>query len=217
MHIGIIGSGNIGGTLSRLVTAAGHTATLANSRGPDSLRERVDGVERLEAGSVAEAAAADLVIEAVPFAAVRDLPADALDGRILVSASNYYPDRDGEIDLDGRTHARWVADRVPGARVVKAFNTIWSGHLAAQGDRSRAEADRRVIPLVGDDEEAKAVVAELVRDLGFAPLDLGGLDDGHLQQPGAAIYNNDLTLAEARELIADTGTPPATPGSRPTT
>lgn len=204
MDIGIIGAGNIGGTLARLLTGAGHTVVIANSRGPETLTDVVSGVEGLRAGTVEEAAdAVDLVIEAVPLKAVPDLPADALDGRILVSAANYYPDRDGPIDFDGRTQTEWVAARVPGARVVKAFNTIWFGHLAAQGDPGLPEEERRAIFLAGDDDAAKQIVADLIRELGFGPVDTGGLADGGArQEPGTPIYNAQLTVREARDRLS---------------
>lgn len=93
---------------------------------------------------------------------------------------------------------------MPGARVVKAFNTIWFRHLATQGDTAEPEGDRRAILLAGDDEEAKDVVATLIRDLGFAPVDTGGLADGGArQQPGTPLYNADVTGAQASRHLED--------------
>lgn len=208
MTIGIIGAGHIGGTVAQLVVDAGHQVVLSNSRGPHSLADPVASLgPNARAATVADAAAAgEVVLEAIPFGAYESLPAAALKGKILISASNYYPERDGRIDaLDGPdalTHTELVARHVPGARVVKAFNTIYWKHLREQGDSARPEAERRVIPLAGDEEEAKAVVAALLRDLGFGPLDLGGLREGGRQmQPGQPIYNRNWTLREAREHL----------------
>lgn len=205
MKIGIIGAGNIGGTLARLLTQAGHSVTIANSRGPDTLADLVDEVEDLRAGTIEEAVRdAEVVIEAVPLKAIPDLPAVPLAGKILVSAANYYPDRDGQIPLGGATTTEWVASHFPGARVVKAFNTIWYRHLAEQGDTTKEEEDRRVIFLAGDDVEANHVVADLIRDIGFAPLDTGDLSHGgRRQEPDTPIYNVDLTLRAAQQALID--------------
>ncbi|MEM1115530.1 MAG: NADPH-dependent F420 reductase [Bacteroidota bacterium] len=204
MTIGLLGAGNIGATLARLLTRQGHDVVVANSRGPETLHGLVAEIGPRARADTAEGAAwaADLAIEAVPFKAIPDLPADALAGTILVSASNYYPGRDGQIDLGGATHTEWTARHVPDARVVKAFNTIYWEHLRDQGDPSKAMDDRRVIPLAGDDPEAKQAVAEIVEALGFAPLDLGTLAESGRQEPGQPIYNADLTLAEARALVS---------------
>jgi hypothetical protein len=202
--IGIIGAGNIGGTLATLLAAAGHDVLLSNSRGPESLADRAGGPGgRIRVGTVAEAAVAgDLVVEAIPFGRYRDLPADALTGRVLVSASNYYPGRDGEIDLEGRADTELVAAHLPGSRVVKAFNTIWSGHLASQGDVARPPDERRAIPIAADDADARRAVLDIVDRLGFGGVDNGSLHDGGLRQmPGTPVYNADITAAEARRLL----------------
>ncbi|MGF1664532.1 MAG: NADPH-dependent F420 reductase [Kineosporiaceae bacterium] len=204
MTIGIIGAGNIGGTLATLLAAAGHEVLLSNSRGPESLADRAGGPGgRIRVGTVAEAAAAgDLVVEAIPFGRYRDLPADVLAGRIVVSASNYYPGRDGELDLAGRADTELVAAHLAGSRVVKAFNTIWSGHLAAQGDPARSHDERRAIPVAGDDPAARRTVLDLVDALGLGGVDNGGLHEGGLRQmPGTPVYNADITADEARRLL----------------
>lgn len=206
--IGIIGAGMIGGTLAGLLTRAGHRVLLSNSRGPESLSGQVAQLGALaRATTVAEAiSGADLVIEAVPFKVVAQLPA-SLAGKILISASNYYPGRDGTIALEGRSHARYVADQVPGARVVRAFNTIWFEHLAKQGDPSLPLEQRRAIPVASDDAEALAVVSSLVEALGFASLPLGGLDDGlGIVEPEGGLYNKDLTLEQARAVLSEART-----------
>lgn len=204
MKIGIIGSGNIGGTLARLLSGLGHEVALSNSRGPESLRDTVRELGgNVHAASVEDAARfGEVVIEAIPFGRLGALPAEALRGKILVSASNYYPQRDGQMNLGGLSQTEFLARQVPGARVVKAFNTIWSEHLARQGDAETPEDDRRAIFLAGDDDGAKAVVADLIRQLGFAPVDTGTLRDGKRQEPDSPIYNKTLTAREARAMLA---------------
>ena len=203
MKIGIIGAGNIGGTLASLLGAAGHDVMLANSRGPDTLSDVVAGMSGVRASTVEDAARfGDIVIEAIPFNSYTDLPAAALRGRILVSASNYSPTRDRNITLGERTPSEALAEHLSGARVVKAFNTIYWEHLRNRGDIGKARDDRRVVPLASDDEEAKAVVAGLIDELGFGALDMGSLHDGgRRMDPGQPIYNRDITLGEARVLV----------------
>src|SRR5919112_4690287 len=154
MKIGIIGSGNIGGTLTRRFTEIGHDVSVANTRGPESLRELAQ--ETGATASTPEDAIrdADLVVLAVPLKAVPGLP--GLDGKLVVDANNYYPGRDGQIaEIDGGTaSSRWVADHHPGATVVKAFNTINWRNLLGDG-RPHGDPDRIAIPVSGDDEEAK--------------------------------------------------------------
>jgi hypothetical protein len=125
----------------------------------------------------------------------------------VVTASNYYPQRDGMIDVGGRAQSELIAAQLPGARVVKAFNTIWSEHLKCQGDTSKPLGERRVIVLAGDDADAKQVVASLITEIGFGPLDVGSLQDSTKQEPDTPIYNRDLTVAQARAVMAQQGAP----------
>jgi predicted dinucleotide-binding enzyme len=209
MRIGIIGAGNIGATLAQLLVNAGHQVAISNSRGPDTL----DGLVRTlgpkaHAATVANAAAfGDVVIEAIPFGRYRDLPAAPLAGKIVITASNYYPQRDGMIDPGGRAQSELIAAQLPGARVVKAFNTIWSEHLKRQGDTTKPLDERRVIFLAGDDADAKQVVADLITEIGFGPLDIGSLHDSTKQEPDTPIYNRDLTVAQARAVLVQQATP----------
>ena len=205
MKIGIIGSGMIGGTAARLFARAGHEVAISNSRG----REAVAGIAReigMNAHAMeAEQAAAfgDIVLLAIPLHAFNKLPPGWLQGKIAIDAMNYYPDRDGRIDaLDsGRsTSSELVAQHFPGARVVKAFNTIYYKNLAARGDAKQPVADRFAIFVAGDDPEAKALVTGLIEELGFAPVDTGSLrEGGRKQQPGSPIYNQVMTGREGAE------------------
>lgn len=204
MRIGIVGAGHIGSSLATLFATAGHDVVVSNSRGPDTIQDLAGGPGgRVAVGTVHEAVTgADLVVEAIPFGRYGDLPADLLDGTVLVSASNYYPDRDGAIDLAGRSDTELLAEHVPGARVVKAFNTIWYVHLQTLGDPSKPLEERRAIPVASDDHDAKQLVMGLIDAIGFAPVDNGGLHEGGLRQmPDSPVYNKDVTAGGAREIL----------------
>lgn len=208
MKIGMIGAGNIGSTAAKRFLEAGHEVALSNSRGPSTLAGLVERLgDGAHARTVEDAARfGDVAMEAIPFGEYRELPADALEGRVVISASNYYPGRDGEIDFDGLTETELVARHLSGSRVVKAFNTIFWKHLRDQGDPSKPSAERRAIPLAGDDEEAKEVVADLIEEIGFAPVDLGALrEGGRRMEPGSAIYTEDLTPDEMRAVLEQEG------------
>ncbi len=205
MNIGIIGAGNIGATLAKLFIEAGHSIAIANSRGPETLQALVNELGNgAQAMTAAEAAAfGEVIIEAIPYKFYRTLPAAELAGKILVTAGNYYPGRDGQIELGDKAESELIADMLPDTRVVKGFNTIWFKHLQTQGDTSKPPADRRVIFIAGDDPAAKQTVADLIAEIGFAPYDTGSLHHSKIQQPDTAIYNKDITLAEARAQLGE--------------
>jgi len=206
MKIGIIGSGNIGGTLAGLFAAAGHDVAVANSRGPDSLADLVAmSGPRVRAATVEDSVDfGEVVVVAVPFHAYATLPADRFAGKVVVDAMNYYPARDGqveELEADETTSSELLARRLSGARLVKAFNTMFSRRLAEEG-RPRGP-DRLAVFLAGDDDEAKALVAQLIDEVGFEPVDSGSLaGGGRRQQPGSDIYNLPVTGEKARRLLA---------------
>lgn len=208
MKIGMIGAGNVGTTAAARFLDVGHEVALSNSRGPDTLRELVDDLgPGAHARTVEDAARfGDVAMEAIPFGEYRALPADALAERVVISASNYYPNRDGEIDFGGLTQTELVARQLPDSRVVKAFNTIFWKNLRDQGDPSKPAGERRAIPLAGDDPGARKAVSGLIEEIGFAPLDLGGLrEGGRRMEPGSPIYTEDLTREEARAALAGEG------------
>lgn len=205
MQIGIIGSGHIGGTLAGLFVAAGHEVMVANSRGPETLHSLVEELgDQARAGTAREAAAfGDVVVVSVPFGRYRDVPAEPLAGKIVIDTNNYYPGRDGryeELDEDRTTSTELLAEHAPGSRVVKAFNTIYWEHLRDQG--GPAYGERRAIPIAGDDEGAKQVVAGLIGELGFEVVDTGSLGEGgRSQQPGSPIYGVPLTGNQLRSRL----------------
>ncbi|MDZ5447744.1 NAD(P)-binding domain-containing protein [Micromonospora sp. 4G57] len=204
MKIGIVGSGHIGGTLTRRLTALGHEVTVTNSRGPQSLTG-LAAETGAAAGTLDETVqGAELVVVAVPVKAVPDLPAALFDGKVVVDADNYYPERDGDIaELLDRSlsSSRWTAEHLKGARVVKAFNTIQAPHLMDNG-RPAGSPDRIALPVAGDDAQAKQVVMELVEELGFDPVDGGTLDESWRQQPDTPVYGADRDADGVRQGLA---------------
>jgi hypothetical protein len=206
MRLAIIGSGSIGGTLARLWTAAGHEIAVANSRGPASLSDLVGSLGPLAYAMTVEEAArfGEIVVLAVPFRRPEALPAPELVmGKIVVDAMNPYAEGGGLLDLAGRTSSSLTAERLPGARLVKAFNTMHWETLASGGRPHVPEDQRLVIFLAGDDARAKERVATLIREAGFAPVDTGSLEiGGRLQEPGSKIYNRPMLPAEARRALA---------------
>lgn len=190
MKIGIIGAGGIGQAFAGQVVKAGYEVIVSNSRGPESLAEVVGQLgPRAKAGTRQEAAQADVVVLAVNWEQVRpaltDLP--AWNGRILIDATNPVVQPGFRLaELNGSTSSEIVASLAPGARVVKAGNTLLRAMLAA--DPSVA-GGRRVLFMSGEDEAAKADVSGVLEKIGFATIDLGGLAiGGRLQQfPGGPL------------------------------
>ena len=205
MKIGIVGAGMIGGTAARLFVRAGHQVALSNSRGPDSLAELLNELgPSARAATVDEAARwGEVVLLAAPWRAPQALPApDAVAGKVVIDAMNPYRHGGGLYDLGDSTSSEETARRLPGARLVKAFNTIWYRHLAENGRPGAPLDERHAVFVAGDDAEAKAIVSGLIEDVGFAPVDTGGLrDGGRRQEPGAPVYNRPMTPREARELL----------------
>jgi predicted dinucleotide-binding enzyme len=206
MNIGIIGSGNIGATAARLFTEAGHKIAVSNSRQPKSLESLVKEIgPRARAATVEEAAAfGEVVLVAMPLFAYETLPSDQLAGKVVVDAMNYYEGRDGQIDFDGLTSSELVARGLPGARVVKAFNTMYYETLATEGQPNAPADDRFVLFVAGGDAEAKSVVSQLIERIGFTPVDTGPLGEGgSKQQPGSPIYNVPMNEDQAREALTN--------------
>ena len=208
LKVGIIGAGQVGGALVRRLRALGHDVFVANARGPESLNElaRETGAHAV---SVREAArAGEIVVVAVPEAAVAKLPPKLFDGvsadTVVIDAGNYYPrHRDGRIEAieSGLAESRWVADML-GRSVVKAFNNLWANDLLICG-RPRGAADRFALPIAGDEPKAKARVAALVNELGFDAVDAGGLDESWRQQPGSPVYTANRDVAGTTQLLAE--------------
>jgi len=207
MKIGIIGAGMIGATTARLFVAAGHEVAVSNSRGPDSLKTLVAELgPRAHAMTVEDAARwGDVVLLAVPWRTAAALPpAEAVAGKIVIDAMNPYSETGGIMDLGDTSSSEVTRRRLPGARLVKAFNTIYYKHLAANGRWDRPIDDRHAIFVAGDDDEAKRVVGKLIEEIGFAAVDTGSLaSGGRKQQPGMPIYNMPMTARDARAALAE--------------
>lgn len=208
MRIGIIGAGNIGGTLARRLTELGHYVEIANSRGPQTLADVAEstGATAVEATDAPEGK--DVLVITIPEAKVPDLPdgllADTPDDLVIVDTGNYYPrHRDGAIDPieSGTPESVWVSEQI-GRPVVKAFNNIYAPHLGDNG-REPGAADRIALPVAGDDERAKEIVRGLVEELGFDAVDAGSLAESWRQQPGTALYTADLDADALRTALAE--------------
>src|SRR3954452_6859881 len=210
MVVAILGAGRMGRTLARLLAAAGHDVRLANSRGADSLRDLVGELGPRAAAVAAPdiAAGAGVVILATRW---EQLPAataavNSWAGTVVVDTTNprFGPGPDDVYDTGAQTSSEVVADLVPGARLVKAFNHQPIPALAAELGPQPTE--RNALFLAGDDAAAKAVVAGLMRSLGGAPIDTGDLRSGSaLQASGGgplAGHGRLLTPAEAADILA---------------
>jgi 8-hydroxy-5-deazaflavin:NADPH oxidoreductase len=188
MDVGIIGAGRLGQAMARTALRAGRQVVLSNSRGPESLAAFVSTLgERASAGTVDEAAGAGIVVIAVPWPRVPEAVQGLhWDGRVVIDATNDFDPS----DLNGRTSSQVLADLVPGARVVKAANTLGAALL---GSDPHEAGGRRVIFLSGDDAEAKSEVSALFDDAGFVAIDLGGLvSGGAMQQLGGPLAGVNL-------------------------
>src|SRR3984957_19440763 len=186
MTIGIIGAGNIGQAIAKHLASAGIPASIANNRGPGSLSSIVQNLGAgITAAEMKVAAKADIVFLAVPWSAYADAVAGLAPwgGRIVIDAMNAAsigPEGFRPFDLGGRPSSQVVADRLTGARVVKAFNTLAASVLASD---PQSNGGRRILFLSGDDALAKQEVVKLIDQLGFVPIDLGGFETGgRLQQ-----------------------------------
>lgn len=216
MRIGIIGAGQIGGTLARRLTSLGHEVSIANSRGPESLAGLAKETGAKPVTVQQAARAGELVIVTIPMKNIPQLPAgpslrsgqalfDGVPGDVVVvDTGNYYPQqRDGRIDAieDGTTESRWVSERL-GRPVVKAFNNIYARHLLERG-KPRGTPGRIALPVAGDDRRSKEILIQLLDQLGFDGVDAGTLDESWRQQPGTPVYGTDLDADGVRTALAE--------------
>jgi predicted dinucleotide-binding enzyme len=204
MRIGVIGAGRIGGNAARLFARAGHEVLVSYSRDPERLEALAADIGA-RAGTPREAAQfGEVVMLSVPWRLVDEVLADvgSLDGRIVIDTTNQFGPG-GVEDLGGRTAAQLNAARMSGARYTKAFNTLTSGFQERAAGRTGP--DRVVMFLCGDDPEAKRIVAGLIDDAGFTPVDMGGTADAAAfeapRRPGA-VYGEEVHEAEARDFVA---------------
>lgn len=205
MKIGILGSGYIGAPLGRLWAATGHEV-MFSSRHPDRLGELVERTgSNARAGTLAEAAEfGDVILEAIPFRAISELPVEQLAGKVVLSAANYYPSRDGAIALGEQTQSQWAAARLPGAKLVKAFNMMRAAEIERRADGENLQP--LAVLIASDWDDAKPIAARLVREAKFEPVDVGGLADSAIFQATAApLYDVRISPQRAREVLASHG------------
>ena len=203
MRIAIVGTGRIGANAARLFANAGHEVVLSFSRDEDKLQALAAELGGRAASPREAVQAAEVVFFSVPWRLVDEVleQTGSLEGKIVIDTTNQFG-RGGLEDLGGRTAAQVNAGRMPGAAYTKAFNTLTSGFQAEAAGRTGP--DRVVMFLCGDDEEAKRVVAGLIDDAGFTPIDLGGTADAAPMEaprrPGA-VYGEEVHEDEARAFV----------------
>ena len=204
--IGLIGSGNIGQAIARQAIAHGHRVVLSNSRGPETLANLVAelGPQASAATAVEAATAADIAVVTVPFKNYLQVPVEPLAGKIVIDTNNYYFERDGhyaDIDNGTSTVSGLLAQHLPSSKIVKAFNMIQALAIGADA-RPAGAADRRALPIAGDDAETKRTVAALIEEFGFDVVDAGPLAEGRRFDRDKAAYGPNLDAQRLTEALA---------------
>jgi len=209
MKIGIVGAGRIGGNLASLWAKKRHSVMLSYSREPENLEQRASVIGAMASvGSVREASEfGEVVVFSVPWSRIdevlEEIGSDALDGKVVIDTTNQFGPNGVEELPEGKTAAQVNAERMPsGARYVKAFNTLTAGFQGSAAGRSGDE--RAAMFLCGDDDDAKHKVKGLIREIGFAPVDAGGLADAAVMEAprrDGAVYGEELSKAEAQEFL----------------
>ncbi|WP_342668563.1 NADPH-dependent F420 reductase [Alicyclobacillus ferrooxydans] len=207
MKIAVIGTGNIGGTLTRRFTALGHEVSIANSRGPQTLKDLAAETGAHAADIREVVRGAEVIVVTIPEKNIPSLPddlfADVPDDAVVIDTGNYYPkQRDGRIAEieDGLPESRWVEQQL-GRPVIKVFNNIYAKHLLERGVPAGTPG-RIALPVAGDDLAAKQKVMGLVDELGFDPVDAGSLDESWRQQPGTPCYGADSDADGLRQALS---------------
>jgi 8-hydroxy-5-deazaflavin:NADPH oxidoreductase len=214
MRIAVLGAGRIGGNIARRLAEAGHEVTIAFARDQSALGERAAELGATAAAPAEAVAGAEVVVVSVPWSAIPEALAQAgsLDGKVVVDTTNQFGP--GPKPEPGQTAAAFNAARMPGARYTKSFNTLTSAFQA-----ETAQREPRVVQwLCGDDADAKRLVADLIRDAGYEPVDLGGTDGCAVMEAprrDGAVYGEEYRLPEAEQVVeaVRAGRPiPPTPG-----
>jgi predicted dinucleotide-binding enzyme len=207
MKIGIVGAGQIGGTLAQRLVEIGHNVAISNSRGPETLFALAAETGATPVFARDALRGADLAILTIPLKNVASLPRDLFrevpNEVPVIDTCNYFPrERDGLIQSieDGMPESRWVEDQI-GHSVIKAFNNIYASHIRKLGVAPGMPA-RIALPVAGDDATTKAIVLKLVEDLGFDAVDAGSLDESWRQQPGTPVYGTDFDSIGVRQALS---------------
>lgn len=204
MKIGIIGAGFIGRALATLAVKSGHDVMISNSRGPQTLGSTAVAIGCKTGSTVDAAGFGDVVFVAIPLKAYRSLPPQALAGKIVVDANDYYPQRDGNIealDTHAATTSGLLQQHLPHSKVVKAFNAILQADLEKDA-RPHGSPDRRALPLAGNDAEAKRVVAGLQDAFGYDTVDAGTLAESWRFERAKPAYCIRLEVADLKRALA---------------
>jgi 8-hydroxy-5-deazaflavin:NADPH oxidoreductase len=203
VKIGVIGSGNVGSNLGRVLAKAGHPVMFSSRNLAHDKQLAAQVGANARAGTPAEAAAfGNVLIIAVPYGALPDLGKSldgALKGKIVLDACNPFPNRDGEIANRAREQGagRVSAELLPGARIVRAFNAIG----AASMGQAHEQPGKVGMPIAGDDKEAIEVASRLIREIGYEPVLIGGLDKGKYLMPGTPL-SGEHSPEEIRKIAA---------------
>ncbi|WP_018479342.1 NADPH-dependent F420 reductase [Pontibacter roseus] len=205
MKIGIIGTGAIGSTLAKKLSAAGNEVKVTNTRDMATLKEIAAGLGA-EAATIKDVVKdVEVIIFSIPFKGYKDLPKNILQDVsqevIIMDTSNYYPFRDGELaGLEGKTESEYISE-ILGRPIIKVFNNILEYTLKNKG-KAAGEEGRIAVSIAGDNEIHKKVAAELVDQTGFDTVDAGILAESWRQEPGTPAYCTELNAAELKQALA---------------
>ena len=211
MNIGIIGAGHIGSALATRLVSLGHAVHIANSRGPETLKDVAQKTGAKPVTAQEAARHGEIIVVTIPLKNIPDLPkdlfADVAANVPVIDTSNYYPIlRDGhipELETGDLTESEWV-QRHLGRPLIKVFNNIYADHLQNKG-LPAGTPGRIALPVAGDDAVTKQKVMALVQELGFDPVDDGSLHESWRQQPGTPSYGADMSADQLREHFTTLG------------